>query len=429
MTLLKKINYWILLLFIAICPFLIWPLGTIQYSTMNKLVYLTIVVLLIWIFIVYSSFRQKRLTIQFNTTGEVLALTFLFFILLATLFSQDPSVSYFGSMQKLNGFISWFCYISLFIFAYHFISNEKIKNVLRGMVFVSFFVAVYGILQHHFPQVFEREYYQRSWAFFDNSNHFGTYLNLMLLLGMTLFLLSKDKIGTILYGGINCTLFVAALYSGSRGTWVSIFAGAILISVLIVWNKRQVWLKWISLLALMFFLLIIINFTEQNMLISGIGRIGKDVGALLSEENTDGVGSNRWGIWKGALAMVGDFPILGTGPSTYTLVFSEEGKPASADNAHNDYIEIAYSMGIPTLLLYLGFLSFLFIKGYKTVKKLQSDQEILLYGILITILGYLIKTFFNISVIPVAPFFWVLLGLCYVMITENSTSNLDSDLG
>ena len=126
-------------------------------------------------------------------------------------------------------------------------------------------------------------------------------------------------------------------------------------------------------------------------------------------EDNDQVGSGRWGIWKETFPVIKENFLLGTGPSSYILKFPN----SRVDNSHNDFIEISLTIGIPALLIYLAFILTILKKGFSTVRKIDGDSQIFLYGLLTTIICYLIKVMFNISVIPVAPYFWALLGMCY----------------
>ena len=81
-------------------------------------------------------------------------------------------------------------------------------------------------------------------------------------------------------------------------------------------------------------------------------------------------------------------------------------KKQTVDRAHNEYLHIAAVTGIPALICYLLMLFLITINNIKFIFK-DKIQTALLFGVL----GYLIQAFFNISVVSVAPIFWILLGL------------------
>ena len=127
-------------------------------------------------------------------------------------------------------------------------------------------------------------------------------------------------------------------------------------------------------------------------------------------------GSGRVQIWKMTLKAIGENPILGTGPENlkehfirtdneYFLAYkSSRGK--TVDKAHSEILHIAAVSGIPAAIIFVLFLATLFLKKRRTIFKFNSSTII---GM--CILVYFMQSLFNISIITVAPLFWVLLGL------------------
>ena len=76
------------------------------------------------------------------------------------------------------------------------------------------------------------------------------------------------------------------------------------------------------------------------------------------------------------------------------------------DKAHNEYLQITATMGIPTMIIYLIFISMIEIS---CMKKMLKHKVIAVYFIVIT--SYLVQALLNISTIGVAPIFWFILGM------------------
>ena len=91
---------------------------------------------------------------------------------------------------------------------------------------------------------------------------------------------------------------------------------------------------------------------------------------------------------------------------TENLEYIESSKGTYIDKAHNEYLHIAVTMGIPALLFYLAFIGMIVIKG---IKRSSKHKVIAMYTIVI--ISYLVQAFFNISTIGIAPIFWFILGL------------------
>ena len=58
---------------------------------------------------------------------------------------------------------------------------------------------------------------------------------------------------------------------------------------------------------------------------------------------------------------------------------------------------------------------------YKLIKNINNN---LFKVLLLTLLGYLVQSFFNISVIMVAPIFWIFLGFCVKEIEGKSPRDI-----
>ena len=109
-------------------------------------------------------------------------------------------------------------------------------------------------------------------------------------------------------------------------------------------------------------------------------------------------------------------PFLGAGPENLKEALKQtKNKRAieygvltghTVDKAHNDFLHIAAVSGIPALLFYIFFIFSILVKQRKNIFNCSVQSTIAL-----TVFAYLIQSLFNISVIAVAPLFWVLLGL------------------
>ncbi|GAA0333952.1 hypothetical protein GCM10008967_25890 [Bacillus carboniphilus] len=161
-----------------------------------------------------------------------------------------------------------------------------------------------------------------------------------------------------------------------------------------------------------------VNHFENNQVASRAVTIVKDAQSAITEDNMN-AGSHRWYIWKTSLPLIKEYFWTGSGPDTFHLVFpndTEETKKyfptVTVDKAHNEWLQIAVTMGVPALLTYLSLVGLILYKAYRVIITKQPSIELVMFTVLIT--GYLVQAQFNISVVPVAPYFWVFLALTYV---------------
>ena len=88
---------------------------------------------------------------------------------------------------------------------------------------------------------------------------------------------------------------------------------------------------------------------------------------------------------------------------SFEFIKAHNGIP---DKAHNEYLNIAVTLGIPALVVYMAFLIAIIFPNLKNIFKRKD-----IFIILSIIGSYLVQAFFNISTIGIAPIFWLCLGI------------------
>ncbi len=129
----------------------------------------------------------------------------------------------------------------------------------------------------------------------------------------------------------------------------------------------------------------------------------------------DSYGSKRIFIWRNTLPLIPERPLLGGGPDTLAdrigVIFEtvkEDGtvKRASIDAAHNEYLNIAVSQGIPALIVYLAALC---CSVLRYIKSRGVDPVATAFAA--GVICYSIQAFFGISIFISAPYFWIIWAL------------------
>ena len=136
---------------------------------------------------------------------------------------------------------------------------------------------------------------------------------------------------------------------------------------------------------------------------------------IANEGFKDENGTGRIYIWKKALENAPRYLLTGIGVDQFFYINNGEiiYDPITGnaiDKAHNEYLQILLTEGIFKCITYIIFLLWIFFKGViKIIKSKKVDP--LLVGLLFSFTGYCVQAFFNISVITVAPIFFVIGGL------------------
>ena len=409
--------YWFIILF----PLLIYPWGFDPYYTSTKTGYLYAFVLGTWLYILFKRKFKTLKPDKGDSTIVVLLLLFLTLIELSTAFSPNKYTSVYGLIDRKEGLISYFCYFSVFLFSYRLMDKEKINKMIPGVAIVSMIVSIYGILQHYqldfLPRNSAMRNYGGTYTFFDNPNFFGSYLVLAILITLPIYLIASNKKYQTLYFISLCLAFVALIFSNTRSGYVGVFVGFVFITLFVVLKRKLLWKRWGTLAASMMVLLFLVNMSEQGHYTQRINSVVKESYTVATNQSTGHEGSSRFYIWKKSLPLVKEYFWIGSGPDSFEFAFPNDEETKGflggkvVDKAHNEYLQIAITLGVPALLIYLSFLLLIFRRAVQAVKLAEGNEKILLYGVMATIMGYVVQAFFNISTVPVAPIFWSILGI------------------
>lgn len=150
-----------------------------------------------------------------------------------------------------------------------------------------------------------------------------------------------------------------------------------------------------------------------NILQSGFQETLND---LTGDKSFDLFGSSRGYIWKFAIEAIPDNWLFGTGISNFQDAFFKnprykEGMIYSF-LAHNEYLHTIVTQGIFAGINYIAMLIYAAVTGVKTVIGTENDEKRAIIWILLGMFaGYAAQAFVNSSVINVAPYFWIVVGM------------------
>jgi len=166
----------------------------------------------------------------------------------------------------------------------------------------------------------------------------------------------------------------------------------------------------------------------------------RDVKTITVSEEQNAIeraGTLRFVLYKYSIPLLFEKPILGSGPDTFDYRFPhreynklmQDGSLYLVDKAHNEYLQIGITLGLPALLFYLLLLANIYKNGFKALKKLKNQvSELNIYhtALFMAVITYTVTALFNISVVSVAPIFWAVLGLNVAVyrMREQSENNI-----
>lgn len=359
---------------------------------------------------------------------DVYILIYFILIVFSTILSISLKRSLTGRIFWCEGFFALSCYLFLFLAASKYYKFSKLHIYL--LTTAASIISIIGILQFYGMDLLGIGPKFEVYATIGQHDMIGSYTVLVLPIVIFAYLYCKKSYKYFYLIAVSL-IYLCMLCSFARSAWVGFGVMLILSLYLLFKHERKILKSYFVVLLLLFAITIMFNMSSNSRMLSRANSIGNDFNSVVTKtDNYKGAGSQRIYIWEKAVGLILDRPILGSGPDTFDLevkrvygYFIYDGgidrvaNGALITKAHNEYLQIAVTLGIPALICYLIFLISIFKHTFLGIK---SNK--LLIPLICSITAYLIQAFFNNSVIGVAPVFWILLGITKsgLYITDNS---------
>ena len=345
---------------------------------------------------------------------------FIYLILLiASVYTaENKEFAIIGVPGRWEGLVTIMLYIFLFIVARLYLTPDE--RLFKIILFTAIIVSIYGILQTMGIEPFPRDILRENWgsrAFstMGNPNFLGSYIVLIIPISIYFYIINKNITGLTAY----IILFYCLLCTNTRGAWLgtiaSILAFAAIHYIYFRYSKEE-FNRYIILFVITVLLLALYNFNTDGAFIDRFLSISRDANEFLADgDRSDYTGAHRGFIWKRVVELIKARPLTGYGLENLGEAFKKYytkdmiefwGEVRYPDKAHNEYLHIAVTTGIPSLLVYLTMCFLIILKG---LTRLKNCKIMLL--ILSSVMGYMTAAFFNISVVSVAYVYWSFLGL------------------
>jgi len=208
----------------------------------------------------------------------------------------------------------------------------------------------------------DADYGVRLTSTFGCPNHLAGYMEMAILLILGLFLLGFRGGKLILITYLTILLISTIILSLSRGGWIGSLIGLSFMSFALLTSpyfqrKRLVMALIGGSLAVA---LIILASTPV------VERVRT---ALQKGEETSF--HSRMVMWGGIVEMIGEYPMLGIGPGTFSFIFTQYQPPGLKSHftmAHNDYLHFTSEVGLPLIAIVVWMIIALYRKGFRKLK-------------------------------------------------------------
>lgn len=342
---------------------------------------------------------------------------FLFWALLASIFSVDKNFAFFGFYPRFtNGFL-FFCLLGVLFFFLASLNKEQNKILLKVLFFTSVLTAVWGLLQSvgigYYGGLSTDAFSRSAPSFLGNPNFSSMFVVALAPVGPSFMFLAKTFWAKIVYGLSLFLQICAVVIFASRGSLLGLMLGLTACLTLVLIFRKKFEKKVIVTFLVSISLLFLISFGFLNF-----ARPGTVTQTLsLTESNL----KQRLDIWSLSLRGVKLHPVFGYGPGNFELFFEQNRQFSSVktnffDDPHNLYLYMAVAGGLPLLMFFLFWVFWPMIGALKRLLSSQETDSLFILSVLGAIISWLVAACFT----PVAiSCFLVLVVLLSSLFNEN----------
>ncbi len=364
--------------------------------------------------------------------ADIFYFTLLIFMLLSMIFSVNFGVFADGLPYYMEHPLHFLCYYSLF-YAGTMIEDSKLrKKLLISYLIVAVIEGIVAFLQTLGIEILyclfidDKPAYNAAYGTIQNTNFYGALSCLLTAAVSGLFIFSsklfKSKVFKWIIYAAAMFIFYTMLSSGARQAWVGLTAMIFMYIVsLVIMRKSNIDRKYLKNITRDFIIVlvgyvavIIINLLADASYITN--RIEQTVQDTATAIGDDDFGSGRGAIWKAALSSVPHHWATGIGLDNLTQAFREmpgwkQGDYVQA-KGHCEYIHTLATQGVFAITNYVLLIIY---AGVTSVKAIFNEKDDVKRGLLWIFFGmftaYISLALFSNSVMNVAPYYWLVLGI------------------
>lgn len=373
------------------------------------------------IYIIFLFFKKKYK----KNIVHLFMIFVIIFMIIATIFARNPEKALRGAWERFEGLFTILYYFSV-MFLTSFIDKKYKKIIINFILIAGVVHAVYAIYQKIFLLNVANSASTRVmivpanqvpkiniiWVngFTINPNFLGSFMLVCLMYALGLFVDENKKIKQVIYFIYSILFTFALVINNTQSCIVGFILTFVILLVYLLKNRKFIRLTLI--LIMLISVLVITTNLNMSSVIKHFIKTSSEASQVVQGNTDDNFGSGRLEIWKKTLEVVPNHLLHGVGIDDYYHVFGDKpltikfgNKALLIDKAHNEYLQILVTEGIFCLISYLAMYGAIVLKGLKHGFK---NKEIYL---VLPIIGYLVQAFFNISVIEIAPIFYIAMGL------------------
>lgn len=418
----------------------------------KTIVFRSITAILLCLFAYQFLYAKEQLNlpnIKKNKTIWLLGGVFLVFFI-ASIFSVDPYFSFWGSPLRSGGSVNMAFYITFAILIFLLAKKNdwtKIWNysiIIGGLVSLIAVIQFYGLLSNIIVSITAKPA-----STLGNPNFLAMYV--LLLFFITLSLGIKKYLGTI---GTKARVKASAWYAfalllflyiivitGSRAVYLGLLIGSIFFVLFYpVRNTKKFNALKIIFAGFLVLMVLLVWYTNVNPKVPNVLSQNKIFQAVYPRLSISlFLNDARFSAWQIALRALKEKPLLGWGPENFSVGFDKHYDPSLPymnditsnwwDKAHNILLDIGVQTGILGIIIYLALFGIIFWQLQKTKQKeallanVIENLPLMAHGAQATLAAYLVANMFSFDSFSSYLLFFLLVGYALHLTLPNFNIN------
>jgi len=408
--------------------FLIWGVAAVTlflktdfYDPFNSAKLILLLLLSGWIFgHLVNSYKKNpinRKSQEFIST--IIILSFIFFLLTSTIFTEVFIVGLLGDTQRRNGFLAYLGLSIIFLYSARTIRFFNVLRIYKVAILIGLVLSCYGLMQINGKDFIKwSNPYNAMISTLGNPNFASATLAILSLLALYgIFLKNFPTI----YKLLGITFIVISLFdivnSDSRqGLLVIFFSLLVYVSTYLYFTNRKIG-----------FIVIFVSAVIGGLAVAGMLQKGP-LTSLLYKDSV----SVRGYYWRAGIEMFKSDPFTGVGVDRYGAYFKEfrevgyplkYGFEITSSNAHNTFIQLFATAGVFVGTLYLMLIGYVFFSAIKLLRKSNGEDQKITLGLISAWVGFQAQSLISIDNIGIAVWGW-LLGGAIIGLSNSVNENL-----
>lgn len=349
-----------------------------------------------------------------STIYEKTVAAFLLFAVVSAVFAEDVRTALWGQPGREEGLFMLISYC-IFFYTARLISDDRIRKIAAEVfLLVQLVHSIYGLMQYFdiYPQkyiIFDSYHYAVS-GVAGNPDFMATVMVFSFGISLGLLYKCRRKWEKIVYGAAAVIFLWILILTKTALGLVGLAAVMLVLFISLLKNSKNRCKTAVFLAAALVAAVCVMEFVFHKGISVRVQSLMTQFQAMTDNGFAEGsAASGRFQIWANSFELARHNLLTGIGiDGLLEPYFENYGLMAGqyVDKCHNEFLQILVTMGLPALVSYVSLIVCAaddMICGSKT-----SPVH---FAVMLGFFGYMVQAMFNISVIDVAPYLWIFMGL------------------